>query len=496
MTTLAPGLIWSLGFGCGILFHSNPLLSSISLLCTLTALYLVKKYVRALCLFFLFGFFTTLFSIQMPLTAKSVGYAEFEPQKVESKFQYGKLRTTYSGKLISFHQSAQIPAKLTLTKRLPCSGVWKFPAEMTWLGSKGYLRPLTSSFEPIKSSEALSLVIVPNKSLFERTFGISFADFRYKAKSKALKGLKKSSLNKRTKEVLAALFFGERPSDLVRFYFQRCGLTHLLVVSGFHFALLAGIVTFVLLKLMRPSYAAWGALMILTLYYLFLGPSPSIQRAYIACALYAGSIGLRKSIRPEHALGLAALIELFNSPCSLFDIGFQLSYGLTLSILLIFPIMQKAFTGLKQRQVSQIGLIQKFYAGFIDLAALNFTVSLVCIPMSLAYFQTFPLISLFYNLVIPPLGSLAMLFAAPAFLALGIPALFSILIYPSAVLIDLILLLLKYVPMTLYYELVWIDPPQKAIAFILIALLSLLIRRKIIDPIAPLRVESALQWRS
>lgn len=496
MTTLAPGLIWALGFSFGILFHIDPLLSSVSLLCTLAALYLIRRYVRALCLWFLFGFFVMLFSVQLPSQTKCVGIAQFEPTRVESKFQYGKLRTTYSGTLISFHKSGQIPAKLTLTKRLPCSGTWTFPAEMTWLGSRGYLRPLSSSFEPLKSGQPLPLLITPKKGLFERAFGISLADFRYRLQSKALKQLKKTSLNKRTREVIAALFLGERPSDLVRFFFQRCGLTHLLVVSGFHFALLASIVMYVLLKLMRPSYAAWGALFILTLYYLFLGPSPSIQRAYIACALYAGSIGLRKSIRPEHALGLAALLELFYSPCSLFDIGFQLSYGLTLSILLLFPLMQKAFMGLKHKAVTKRQFLQKFYAGFIDLLTLNITVSLVCIPMSVAYFQTFPAISLLYNLFIPPLGSLAMLLAAPAFIALGMPSIFSILIAPAALLTELILTFLKHVPIGLYYELIWIDPPKKGIAFILIALLCLLMRRKIIDPIAPLRVESALQWRS
>lgn len=496
MTTLAPGLIWALGFGLGILLNTNPLLASLSLLCTLSALYLIRRYVLSICLFFLFGFFVTLLSVQFPREAKSFGYAQFEPNKVQTKFRFGKLRTTYSGRLISLGQSAQLPAQLTLTKRLPCSGIWKFPAEMSWLGSKGYLRPLSLSFGPIKSGEIASILIEPKPSFFEQTFGLSFADFRDKVQSQALSMLKKSTLSKSSKEVLGALFLGERPSDLIRFYFQRCGLTHLLVVSGFHFALLAAVVMFVLLKIMRPSYAAWIALAILTLYYIFLGPSPSIQRAYIACALYAGSIGLRRSVRPEHALGLAALIELFNSPCSLFNIGFQLSYGLTLSILLLFPLIQKAFEAFKIKEISRWRTIQKFYIGFIDLLTLNITVSLVCIPMSLAYFQTFPLISLFYNLIIPPIGSLAMLLAVPAFLALGSPTLFSLCIYPASLLVQLILLLLKLVPMGLYYELIWIDPPQKVIAFVLIAAFCLLIRRKIIDPIAPIRVESALRWRS
>ncbi|MDO8684916.1 MAG: ComEC/Rec2 family competence protein [Armatimonadota bacterium] len=124
--------------------------------------------------------------------------------------------------------------------------------------------------------------------------------------------------------------------------FSRTGTLHLLAASGFNCAVI--MVTVLLLFRRIPVQRRWAyaaAIPALLLYMLVVGPKPSIIRATIMAVFLAGAYILRRISDPLNVLFAAALVILAIKPTDLFDVGFQLSFAATLSIILMLPILER-----------------------------------------------------------------------------------------------------------------------------------------------------------
>lgn len=146
--------------------------------------------------------------------------------------------------------------------------------------------------------------------------------------------------------LLSALLLGNRAGvpEAERALFQAGGSLHLLALSGLHAGILFAAAAFLLSWLPgRRWRAAAGALLLLP--YLFLaGASPSLARAVIMLA--AGALGfiLDRDTRTLNLLSLAAAVVLLCDPAAAADLSFQLSFLSLLGILLLGPILHRAFT--------------------------------------------------------------------------------------------------------------------------------------------------------
>jgi competence protein ComEC len=146
------------------------------------------------------------------------------------------------------------------------------------------------------------------------------------------------SLSGERRAVVEGILLGDDAglSDGLRQAFRRSGVYHLLAVSGQNVVLLAGgvLALFVLGGIGR----AWGhlaAIAAIAAYVLAVGPQPSVIRAAIAgsavsLAWLAGR--LRDS---WHVLLLAGCALLAWNPYTLFDAGFQLSFGAVAAIFVV-----------------------------------------------------------------------------------------------------------------------------------------------------------------
>jgi competence protein ComEC len=125
-------------------------------------------------------------------------------------------------------------------------------------------------------------------------------------------------------------------SDDLKQAFRRSGLYHLLAVSGQNVVLLASgvLALFVLLGIGR-TWAHLAALAAIGAYVLAVGPQPSVVRAAIAGAAVSVAWLAGRLRDAWHVLALAGCVLLAWNPYTLFDAGFQLSFGAVAAIFVL-----------------------------------------------------------------------------------------------------------------------------------------------------------------
>jgi competence protein ComEC len=188
--------------------------------------------------------------------------------------------------------------------------------------------------------------------------------------------------------LLAGLLLGERTAlpPEIDTAFRRAGVYHLLAVSGFNVALIAG-ATFALLTLVRTGrrVAAAAAMVVVAGFAAVVGPEPSVLRAVIMATLVLGGLLVDREASVLNSLALAALVILVLRPGDLHDPGFQLSFAATTGIV-VAPLPRGLLTG-------AIG---------VSLAA-----ELAVLPITLAHFNQLSLIGPLANLGAVPLAGIA-----------------------------------------------------------------------------------------
>lgn len=152
-----------------------------------------------------------------------------------------------------------------------------------------------------------------------------------------------SRMSRDRRALLGAMLLGERGgiSRDQRSVFVRSGTVHLLVVSGLHVGLLAGMVVLALRLIGLDSRWAWlGGLVAAVGYLVVTGIQPSVLRAVIMIGIFAlGKITLRK---PDtlNLIGAAALVSVIWDPATVFELGFQLSFLAVLGIVAVAPMLR------------------------------------------------------------------------------------------------------------------------------------------------------------
>ncbi len=130
-------------------------------------------------------------------------------------------------------------------------------------------------------------------------------------------------------DLALAILFGarERLSDATKESFLRTGTVHLLVVSGLHIGMLAGLVWFIVRSGFLPRRGAVLVTALLVIAYaLIAGGRPPVVRAttLVLLALISLVVGRRVSVKV--LLAAAALVVLAYNPSELFRAGTQLSF--------------------------------------------------------------------------------------------------------------------------------------------------------------------------
>lgn len=173
--------------------------------------------------------------------------------------------------------------------------------------------------------------------------------------------------------------------------FARLGLTHILAISGLHVAVFMYAVS-ALLKLARqPRERILTVLMAaVPLYVLLAGASPSVLRAGVMAVLGLIAARMGKLKDGLHLLSAAAVGLLIVNPYYLDSVSFQLSFIVTLGLIIGVPPVRRALPAWRKG------------GWLLDLAAVTAVAQLVSFPVTLYYFNQFHLLSLLANFVLVP----------------------------------------------------------------------------------------------
>ena len=135
-------------------------------------------------------------------------------------------------------------------------------------------------------------------------------------------------LNTEDASMLAAMITGDRAwlQRRTRVGFERTGSFHLLVVSGLHLAIFAGLIFWLAQRLRLARL--WATLLTVVAalaYAIFTGYGQPVQRSFWMVTLYLLARLLWRERSALNAIGFAAFCLLAANPTSLFDAGFQMT---------------------------------------------------------------------------------------------------------------------------------------------------------------------------
>lgn len=202
----------------------------------------------------------------------------------------------------------------------------------------------------------------------------------------------------------AGILLGEKqdlPKNL-RLAFSNTGLTHILAVSGLNVAILVGmcILLFSVVGLYRGR---WYTLIVLgIIVFLYVGVTgfePSAVRAGLMAFLASLGFFLERKAEPIQGVFVAGILILLFSPFALFEIGFQLSFGATIALILfgtkIYELLGK---------ITALSFIRKYL--FAPLAVV-LAAQLGVGPLLVFYFFKLSVITILANLLVVPLVGFA-----------------------------------------------------------------------------------------
>jgi competence protein ComEC len=151
--------------------------------------------------------------------------------------------------------------------------------------------------------------------------------------------------------LLAGILLGDDsriPAELAQ-AFKDTGTAHIIAISGFNIAILAGLLAMIFSRLFGLRWGAALAAAGIAFYSLLVGGGASVVRAAImgTLGLLAAQVGRRQV--GLNTLGATALGMLLYRPVWVWDAGFQLSFFATLGMILYAGPLQEGFARLAGR---------------------------------------------------------------------------------------------------------------------------------------------------
>ena len=202
-------------------------------------------------------------------------------------------------------------------------------------------------------------------------------------------------------EVLGGIVFGDdavNPSDDIRQTFINSGLLHLLAASGLNVALIFGIWWFIASRLALPyRFNIISGMALVVLYSTMTGFPPSILRAMIMLLFVLFGKLIDKESQGLSLVFFAGFVLLLFSPQMLLDVGFQLSFVVTIALIHCMPIISNT---LPEKLHKKKWLFTP--SGMICAIFVPFVAQLAVAPIQAHYFNTFTPYSLFANICVMP----------------------------------------------------------------------------------------------
>lgn len=236
----------------------------------------------------------------------------------------------------------------------------------------------------------------------------SWIFWRYAAKAKVSHFITSCLPATRARHFILGLLTGQQSDLRLSHLLSRVGLSHLMAVSGFHFACILA-ASGIALRSLRLNHPA-GLLIPLLVYFAYMGPSASVFRAAVMGICRIISQVANRPYFPLQALGLGLLLWCCLWPNSTGELGFLLSYLCTAALLLLMKPIQESlvflYPSLKGDFENRFKAnLSKFFNGALSA---NLSAHLATLAPQFYFWHFFSISSIFYNLLFPPLIGLFM----------------------------------------------------------------------------------------
>lgn len=231
--------------------------------------------------------------------------------------------------------------------------------------------------------------------VLEKNQNLSFQQLVTACRKSLLNGL--SFLNEETRAVAEALLLGQKDhlSSDTRESFSSTGTMHILAVSGLH----VGII-YLLLQKFLLLLSGRGRVRVLRLflvlaglwsYAILTGLPPSVQRASFMFSMIAIGAQLKRPNSILNNVLVSAFVLLVIDPNLLYQVGFQLSYAAVLGIILLHPYI-----------LNWIRVDVPVLNYLWSLTAVSIAAQIATLPITLFYFNQFPIIFPISNFIAIP----------------------------------------------------------------------------------------------
>jgi competence protein ComEC len=215
--------------------------------------------------------------------------------------------------------------------------------------------------------------------------------------------------------IAEGLLLGRRSglTEEVRLAFQRSGMTHLLVVSGFNVMLVAGVALWLAERRLRRPRSVVPALLAMLVYAAIVGFDPPVLRAALMGTLALVALAFGRPGDALNGLALAAVVMTALDPQALFDLSFQLSCVATAGLVLLAPSIERQLACLPEWLRAGLATTAAAQIATAPVLALNFgRLQLVGLPANALALPAVPLATIsagaatLAGLVWEPLGHL------------------------------------------------------------------------------------------
>ncbi len=186
--------------------------------------------------------------------------------------------------------------------------------------------------------------------------------------------------------------------------FNATSTTHIIAISGFNIAIVAGAIGSVTKKSLGIYRAALVSISAIAIYTLLVGADAAVVRAAIMGSISLIAIIAGRQTYALASLAAAALLMTLWNPLLLWDVGFELSFAATVGLILLVRPWEAGVRALlgrwvaEERAASLVRLLS-------DPLFVTMSAQLAVWPITLYYFRRLSLISPLTNFLIIPAQS-------------------------------------------------------------------------------------------
>ena len=200
------------------------------------------------------------------------------------------------------------------------------------------------------------------------------------------------------------------------------GIAHLLAVSGFNMTLVGGFAA-AQAKRADTRSGLWvlAGIVLLSTYTMLVGFAPSAFRAALMAGLVLGGNALQRAAYVPVSLAAAFIALTAIDPNTVFDLGFQLSFGAVLGISLFGKPLTKRLSWLIQPEMPN-DLQRGVLAVVADALIVTVAASALTMPLIGLAFGRLPLVSFISNVLVVPVQPAVMILGITAIITAGVPA--------------------------------------------------------------------------